>query len=378
MARGSVERGADRAPQAARPLTARWAGALAVLAALNLAAGLVLSAIPDRRQDFDQALGWARQWTEGADVYGPDSIVNYPPNAIVMLAALLPLPGGAAIWIAANVILAIVFTTLAASRAGIAPALALLALPAFRTPNQLSLAAFVPAFGGVLAGRSRPLASGALIGFSLAKPHLGLPALLWAVATRRWKTASLATGVAAALAYAHCAVAGVSALDTAWRYADALARRHNAPDFGAGETDLAFMGTAAFGWPPVLVQSAVFALLCAVAWFVFRRRGDEWQLYAALSLASLLGFRHLNYDLVLAAPALIWLWRHQSPRPKWIAGVCLLFLVASLPTVWRRVEEVRAAAPALEPWVMHASRGALAVLFAAVLGRWPGRPRDLV
>lgn len=100
-----------------------------------------------------------------------------------MLAGLL-LPGGAVTWIALNVLLAIAFAALAGFRAGIAPALALLALPAFRTLNQFSLSAFVPAFGGVLAGRSRPLLSGALIGLSLAKPHLGLPARLWAVATR--------------------------------------------------------------------------------------------------------------------------------------------------------------------------------------------------
>ena len=291
MARGPVERDADRAPQTARSLNGRWAGAFAVLAAANLAVGVALSATPDRLQDFAQALGWAQQWAGGADVYGPDSVVNYPPNAVVLLAGLRQ--GGAVSWIAMNVILAMVFAALAASRAGIAPAFALLVLPAFRTLNQFSLAVFVPAFGGVLASRSSPLLSGALIGLSLAKPQLGLPALLWAVATRRWKTAALATGIAAALVFAYCAVAEVGALDTARRYADAVARRHNAPDFISGETDLAFIGMA-FGWAPVLAQSAVFGALAAAAWLVFRRRGDEWQLYAALSLASLLGFRHLT------------------------------------------------------------------------------------
>ena len=356
MAGGSADGRANRAAEAA----------LALIAAVNVLAGILLSLNPDRLEDFHVATGWARAWMDGAHVYGPASLVNYPPNAIVLLAPLAALgDAGPRTWVAVNVAAAIGTAMLFARRAPRWTGIASLALPWARTLNQFSIAAFAPAFWAVCRARTAPALAGVAIGLSLAKPQIGGPALLWAVVTRRWTTVAWAAGVPIVLCVIYAIAAGVFPATAITDWAAAAARRHNHPHFLPGDTDLAFWAQWA-GWPPATAQLYLSSALWAIAIAVFVRRGDAFRLFAAVCLASLAGFRHFNYDLMLAVPALIWLVRSPAAWAPVVAAAAWVLLVASPPTIWRQVL-ADSGLPVVELVLMHALRGTILVLFAATL-----------
>ena len=82
----------------------------AALALLNLALGVVLALQPGRSTDFESMMVWGRQWLIGGlNVYAlPERLVDYPPNAVVLLSPLsvLPLAIRFPSWVAANLALA--------------------------------------------------------------------------------------------------------------------------------------------------------------------------------------------------------------------------------------------------------------------------------
>jgi hypothetical protein len=79
----------------------------ASLAALNLAAGVVVSSQPLRLLDLQSVQAWGRDWLVGREnlYHLTTTAVDYPPNAIVMLSPLGLLPLGFAhpVWMLLNI-----------------------------------------------------------------------------------------------------------------------------------------------------------------------------------------------------------------------------------------------------------------------------------
>ena len=382
MAGGSPQRGADVAAETARDLIVRvsrpHAVAFLLMAALlNILIGLALAPRVERIGDFTEVLGWTREWIDGGNPYAPpDSLADYPPNAFVTLAPLAAISAERAIriWIALNVLLAAATGWMASrlarfGRWRVAFAALVLMLPSFRTLNQFSIAAFAPAMAGFLIAPRYPIAGGIAIGISLMKPHIGGPALLWAIATGRWKTAAAALAVPAALFAGYALRAAEPAGRILAEHAQAIARTQNraAGDLLPGETNLQPM----LEWTgfSALSQQAIVALLLALAVFwIWRRRGEDFdlRLFAAACLVSLLALRHLGYNLLLAIPALAFLWRRTATAARVIAALSFAVLIASPPTLWRVALEPRGWT-ALEPLVPHAYRAVMVLLFVATI-----------
>ena len=396
MARGSGERDAVRTSQAARPLTGSLAGrpmlaALTLLALVNLAIGVAIAFHADRVVDFTQVVAWSAEWLRGGNPYAvPDSIADYPPPALVFFAPLAMLPAGNAIaaWVAANAALssaiAWMSARLAAPSGSVMPASAalgvlVLALPPFRTLNQFSIVAFAAALAGFLLAPRRPALAGITIGISLVKPHIGGPALLWAVASRRWATVAWAAGTQAVLLGVYMARAGAAPHVLFDRYLGSLARAQNHDDLIGGETSLDPL-LAWTSFEPLAIQVlAAAALGIALVWLWRRGPSDfELRFFAGACLVSLLSFRHLSYNLLLAIPALAWALTDTRRGVRMTGIAAAAVLAASPPTLWRHVLEPAGAWGGLEPVVSHAYRLALAALFVAVVAARSAGPARAV
>ena len=381
MARGSAERDADRAPQTARPLTGVLAGrpmlaALSVLALVNLAIGVAIAFEADRVVDFTQVVAWSAEWVAGGNPYdSPASITDYPPSALVLFAPVAMLPAGTAIacWVAANAALSIAIAWTSARiaapwAASAVIAVLMLVLPPFRTLNQFSIAAFAAAIAGFLIAPRRPALAGIAIGISLVKPQVGGPALLWALASRRWATVAWAAGTQAVLLGVYMARAGAAPRALFDRYLASLARTQNRDDLMSGVTSLDPL-LAWTSFEPLVMQVLMAAVLgIALAWLWRRAPADfDLRFFAAACLVSLLSFRHLSYNLLLAIPALAWALTDTRQGVRTIGIAAAAVLAASPPTVWRHALEPAGAWSGLEPLVSHAYRLALTALFVAVV-----------
>ena len=385
MAGRSADRDAHRATEAARPLSAlRWpaVAALLLVAVVNVALGIALATETERTFDFVQVIDWSAEWLRGENPYAPPfSLADYPPSALVLFAPLAALPFQTALvmWVAINAVLAPIIGWLSARLAatGTAAAIlacAVLALPPFRTLNQFSIAAFAPALAGVALAPRHPVLAGVAIGVSLIKPHIGGPALLWAMASRRWQTVAAAAGTQAALCGLYLARTAAP-LKVPSEYLEAVARTQNRADLLAGDTNLQPL----VSWlplTPVVVQILIAALLAGGLVLIWRNRGRDFDLrfFAAACLLSLLSFRHLSYNLLLAIPALMWAVSHESRGLRLAGVIAFLVLAASPPTVWRYVFEPAGGSAALDVVAAHAYRVVLATLFVLVVAT-PARQR---
>lgn len=372
MAGGSADRHADGAPQTAPVIVA--AAIALLLAAVNVTFGLLYRADPEHAADFHQILAWAGDWIRGSSVYRVEgSMTDYPPNALVTVAplALLPFEQAAALWMVLHVIFTAAMGVMThrlvrGVRFALPVAALVLALPSFRTPMQLSVASFVLALAGFLAARERPRLAGVAIGLSLMKPHIGGPILLWALAARRWTTASIATGVSVVLAAVYIARAGRWPHDVIADWMRALARTQNRDDLVAGQTNLQpFISW--LGWSEVSLQLLTAGLLCLpLVWIWIRRRGDDGfdlRFAAAACLISLLSFRHLSYDLFLAVPAVAFVLARNHGAARRLGALALALFIASPPSLWLHVVEPRFGATPFDWPAEHAYRIAAAALF---------------
>ncbi len=261
------------------------------------------------------------------------------------------------------------------SRAGVwtaALAFAILALPPFRTLNQFSIASFAPAVAGVLLAERHPRLAGVAIGLSLIKPHIGGPALLWALVSRRWQTAAIAAVTQAALIAIYLAHAAVP-LNVPGEYLQAIARTQNRGDLIAGETSLQPL-VAWLPLTPLTLQMVIAVALTGALLLIWSRRGKDVDLtfFAAACLLSLLSFRHLGYNLLLAIPALVWAVSHEQRRVRILGFLAFVTLAASPPTFWRYIVEPAGGGPAAAAAAAHAYRAVVAMLFV-VLALQPGR-----
>ena len=358
---------------------------LTLVALINLAIGLAIAFAPDRVVDYRQVVSWSGEWLRGGDPYAsPASITDYPPPALVLFAPLALLPAGTAIaaWVAVNAALSIAIAwmsaRIAAPRAASASlAMLVLALPAVRTLNQFSIAAFAAALAGFLIAPRRPALAGVAIGVSLVKPHIGGPALLWALASRRWTTVAWAAGTQAVLLGVYLARAGTAPHVLFDRYLESLARAQNREDLIGGVTSLDRLLVWTSFEPLTLQMCTTAALGIALVWLWRRGSSDlDLRFFAGACLLSLLSFRHLSYNLLLAIPALVWALTDSRRGVRMTGIAAAAVLVASPPTLWRHALEPAGAWAGLEPLLSHAYLLALAALFVAVIAaRRAGAPR---
>ena len=338
-----------------RPLDAPRLLAVAVLASLNLAAGLWLSTRPTRGGDLQQVVDWTIAWSAGANPYSAGSVVDYPPWALV---ALWPLSALAPewrqpLWVLVNaVLLAVLLSQLTRQtdepvRIRIALALLLAATAPARTLNQFSLLAGVLAMAGASATSNGW--GGLALGLSLIKPQIAGVVLIWICLKGQWSRAGLALAVPALLTAVFLARAGDDPAAVLGQYAGALAAVHGGADPLPGHTELRPWllpvlpdGVSAASW------SAGLAALLILPGVVFAARRRSWTpdeglaLLALCGAASLLAVRHLSYDLFLLWPALL-AWRvppfarGAGPRGRGAAfAVLSALLVLQLPS-WARL-----------------------------------------
>lgn len=384
MAGGSADGAADRAGETALALSLRlWrpslAAAAVLLAIANILFGLLFRRDGEHAADFLLLLEWSGEWLRGSNPYAPPhSIADYPPNALVTLAPLAAIAASqaAALWTLLHLVLTaaagVLSTRLAPFGRGAALFGALvLCLPPFRTVLQSSLASFVPALAGFVFADRHPRLAGLAIGASLFKPHIGGPVLLWAIAARRWQIVRMALAVPAALFAVYLARARRGPLETLSDWGQALVRTQNRADLPPGETSLRQL----LDWGPLAkldAQVVVAIVLGAGLLVIWRGRGRDFDLrfLAAAYLLSLLSFRHLSYNLLLAIPALAFALSRAGAAGRAAGALCFAVLIASPPSVWRLIVEPRAGETFLDPLAMHAYRIACAALFLlAVLAR---------
>lgn len=385
MAGGSAHRDPDVARETAwdvglRPAWPIVRAALLAWALLNILTGLFWATGWQRAGDFLQVMEWSGGWLRGGNPYAAaDSLTDYPPNALVLLAPLgsLQLPTALRIWIAINVVLSIAIGWMSTrlgsfGRWTVAFAALVIMLPPFRTLNQFSIASFAPALAGFLLAPRYPVLAGFAIGLSLIKPHIGGPMLLWAIAARRWKTVATAAVVPLVLSAGYALHARVTPAQLVRDYVQAVGRTQNRPldDLIPGVTNLQpllqWTGLA----PTVLQLLTALALGGALLAIYFRRRSDDefdLRFLAAACLLSLLAFRHLSYNLLLAIPALAFVWTRATGAAHAITAVAFAVLIASPPTFWRHVLEPRDLTTPLDVVVPHVYRAVLCALMLALL-----------
>ena len=299
--------------------------AWAMLATLNLGAGIVLSFSPQRLTDLDTMMGWGSQWLAGIDVYHlPGSYVDYPPNAIVLLSplGLVPVNVVAPLWALFNVALAGGAAYFAARffrphdpfRVIALPILMFLCWGGVRTLTQFSMAALAASMAALLLADRQPWRSGAWLGVAMMKPHVALPVFLWAAFTRRWHVFAVSTALAAALVIVFAARIGESPASVLLANANALAVYHTGDAILSGLSEL-----RPLIWQLSTDKSEVDAIAAAIAAGLIAAigvagfqegRGKPRVIYAAPALVAcwcLLTFRHLTYGFIVMLPVLMML-----------------------------------------------------------------------
>jgi hypothetical protein len=303
----------------------------ASLAALNLAAGVVISSQPQRLTDLDTMQTWGRSWLlDGEQIYRlRGSLVDYPPNAIVVLSPLgLLAPDVAApMWLMLNVAMAVLAPYLAARffrphdpfRVVLLPILMFLCWGGIRTLTQFSLVALVCSMLAMrLADRTRVM-SGFWLGLALVKPQVAVPVLLWTVFTRRWAVAMTAVATVAALFAVFCLR---SSSDPFWlfvRYAATLAMYHTGDALLTGLSELRPLILQIVGEPTdadAIAAAISLGLLGAIGVAGIQEGAKRRQvLYAAPPLVacwSLLTVYHLTYGFVILLPVMMMLALNDS------------------------------------------------------------------
>lgn len=374
-------------PARPRPaLIAVWG----VMAALNLAAGVVIASWPDRQADLETMTQWGRNWLLlGLHVYGPaeEDPADYPPHAIVMLSllALLPDAWRVPLWAGLNLALVIGAAWLAVRTVrpdigrmeSALPVLILLCWGGLRALLQFSLLAFVFGLLAVVLADRRPVWSGLCLGMGLMKPQMTAPIFLWALFTRRFRLAGIAIAPIALGFGLVCARTGMTP--------DALAKDYLATLAGLYMGDATMIGLAELR-PLIrlttsnhavvdLVASilalALLAVVCALG--LKEGRTTRTLLYSAPGLAalwSLMTFYHLTYGFILLLPLGALLLFDDNPqtfffrrRVFWAMQAALMF---DVPGLWWRFGHLVSAPPFVSDLTIHVDRFVMVGLFVCV------------
>jgi glycosyl transferase family 87 len=383
----------------APPGTSRrvWLRVWALMAVINLLAGVIISSRPDRQADLDSMRRWGHGWlVEGTNIYqAPGEAPDYPPHAIVVLSPLgLLTPNRAvAVWAAFNLALAVlsVYLTVHAARPGHGGALANVAMPmlmflcwgGFRTLLQFSLLTLTCGLASIVLADRRPAWSGCSLGLALMKPQVAVPFVLWALFTRRWRSLAVAVSIVAVGFLLYCVRAVAAPLGVVTSYL-AILRVIYAGDAYAGDANglvglasvrplvaLAVSRTATVNAVAGGIAFVLLAGICALGLAEGRRRPSV--MYSAPALAgiwSLLTFYHLTYGFILLLPtAALLLWAEepdsQAVRTRifWLLQAALMF---DAPGLWRWLGPVSPAATAPGMVLLNSDRVLTIALFVSM------------
>jgi hypothetical protein len=367
----------------------------AALAALNLAAGIVISSQAHRMSDFENMMRWGHAWlVEGRNVYEIDGwAVAYPPNGVVALSPLGLLPLGIAhpTWMLLNIMMAIVAPYCAARFFRPHDSLRVIALPVLmflcwggvRTLTQFSLITLVLSMAAMmLADRSRVM-SGACLGLALMKPQVAIPVFLWSVFTRRWTLVLTAVLMAGGLFAVFCVQADASPIRVVARYAEILAAYHTGDAILAGISEfrpLIYQLITDVSKVDAIASSIALGLLAGICATGFQEGAVRKRvLYAAPPLVacwSLMTFYHLTYGFVTLLPVMMLLALNDTRRSTlrqalfWILQLGMMF---DVPGLSRRAG---LAETALYVNVLaHVDRALMVTLFAGLVAlAWREEP----
>ena len=328
----------------------------AVLALLNLAAGVVVSSQPHRLNDLETMMRWGRYWlVEGADVYdqGPWGSVDYPPNAIVLLSPLGLLPLGAAhpIWMVLNIVIAVAAPYCAARflrphdpfRVVALPILMFLCWGGVRTLTQFTLIALTCSLAAMVLAHRRPTLSGCWLGLAMMKPQVAAPVFLWNVFTRRWSVVFSSLVVVTALIGVFCVRSGSHPAGIAARYLETLAFNHTGAAILAGLSELRpaiHQLVRDVSEVDAMASSLALGLLGGICVAGFQEGASRTRvLYAAPPLVacwSLLTFYHLTYGFVILLPVMMLLALNDSRASRlrktlfWLLQLGMMFDIPGL------------------------------------------------
>jgi len=351
----------------------------ATLAAMNLAAGVILSSQPARLADLQTVQGWGQRWlVDGDELYDlNDSPVDYPPNAVVLLSplGLMPLDVAHPMWMMLNIAMAVLAAYCAARffrphdpfRVILLPILMFLSWGGVRTLSQFTLTALMFSmaalwgltpvqYGGqtssapsranrALYGGQTPadMMSGVWLGLALIKPQVALPVLLWTLFTRRWRAVVIALCVAMALTGTFCLRAGSNPLALAARQAVVMKTFYTGDAILSGASELRPLIAQTISEPSrtdAIAGSVAVVLLAAIcAMGIAEGRAKRHALYAAPPLVAcwaLMTFYHLTYGFVVLLPVMMMLALDQSEptllrrRLFWFLQLGMMFDIPGL------------------------------------------------
>ena len=373
-----------------RPVLVLWA----IMAAVNLTAGVVLAARPERASDLETIERFGREWLlAGSNIYAPtDSGAVYPPYAVVALSPLALFPAKWAVpgWTVLNLALAVVAPFLAVRVVRPAATLSDAALPMLmflcwggvRTLLQFSLLTLTVSLLAMVLADKRPLWSGVCFGLAMMKPQMAIPALAWALFTRRLRPIGVAAALTTAGFALFCLRARAEPVSVVVRYTEILKLLYLGDARVVGLANVRqLLALAVSSTPKVdaLSIAIAIAMLLAIGILGFRegKRRDA-VMYSAPPLVgiwSLLTFYHLTYGFIVLLPtamALLFANELQTARLRKTTLCLLQFgLMVDLPGVWRRIgplltvpDVVNAAVPQFDRVLMLAIFGSVATLYA--------------
>jgi hypothetical protein len=359
----------------------------ASLAALNLAAGVVVSSQPHRLLDLQSVQAWGRDWLTGrVNVYHlTTTAVDYPPNAVVLLSPLGLLPLGVAhpLWMLLNIGLVILAPYLAARfyrphdpfRVILLPMLMFLCWGGVRTLTQFTVVPLAFSMAALSVADRNKIAAGAWLGLALMKPQVAVPVFLWSVFTRRWMMLCSSLAVAGSLFAVFCLWSESDPLFVLGRWGAILARHHTGDAILAGLSEFRPLVARLAGdmsEVDAITWSLGLGLLVWICIAGVQEGGPRKRvLYAAppmVALWSLMTFYHLTYGFVILLPVLMVLALEDTEPSRlrrtlfWLLQLGLMF---DVPGLSRRAGLGETAL--FENVLWHADRALMVTLFAGLV-----------
>lgn len=293
---------------------------------------------------------WPLQHKKEQEIFGAQTLFygwHYPPIFLFFAAALafFPYLAALAVWQSSTLALYLLSIRAVLPRAGIwLPALAYPAvlINIAHGHNGFLTAALIG--GGLYLLRSKPVAAGILLGLLIYKPQFGVLIPLALAAGGYWR-AFLAAGVTViALSAASYFAFGIETWN-AFRDSMTLTREIvlEKGDTGFHKIQSVFAAVRLLGGSPGLAYAAQAIVFVTVAAFVFRlwRGRAAFALKAAALIAgSMLATPYLlDYDLMIAAPAIAFLVAHGLSKGFAPYEKSLLAFVFIAPLLTRAIAE---------------------------------------
>jgi len=375
----------------------------ALMAAINLAGGVVIASWPERQSDLNTMRRWGGTWlTAGVNIYGVEGeAVDYPPNAIAMLSLLVSVAPNwlVPIWATLNLVLAPVSVYLAVRAvrprdplaAIVPPMLMFLCWGGFRTLLQFTLLTLTLGFAAQVLAKRHPTWSGICLGLALMKPQVAAPFVLWTLFTRRLRVLTIAVLIVAAGFACYCFRTWANPVDVVSQYVKILTFTYANDASGlVGLSqmrpliELAVSNQATVNAVAGAIALTMLAGICTLGYFEGRQH--RRLLYSAPALAgiwSLLTFYHLTYGFLLVLPtATLLLWAEDPGgativrrRIFWLLQAGLMF---DLPGLWRWFGPSLPVPASAGLLLTHADQLLMIGLFASMTALSLGslRPRD--